>query len=164
MSEIKQYDIRVHVKTEYLPSESDEDSSRYVFAYTITVENHGEIPAKLLSRHWIITDAENRVQEVKGKGVIGEQPHLKSGESFSYTSGTMIETPVGSMQGTYQMIADDGETFDAIIKPFTLAIPGVLHWQKNGAILKMAPGGCRHQIRMSIHKHFRPVVSRSLAT
>lgn len=127
MSEIKQYDIRVHVKTEYLPSESDEDSSRYVFAYTITVENHGEIPAKLLSRHWIITDAENRVQEVKGKGVIGEQPHLKSGESFSYTSGTMIETPVGSMQGTYQMIADDGETFDAIIKPFTLAIPGVLH-------------------------------------
>lgn len=127
MSEIKQYDIRVHVKTEYLPSESDEDNGRYVFAYTISVENHGSASAKLLSRHWIITDAENRVQEVKGKGVIGEQPHLKEGESFSYTSGTMIETPVGSMQGTYQMIADDGHEFDAEIKPFTLAIPGVLH-------------------------------------
>ncbi|PWR00208.1 Co2+/Mg2+ efflux protein ApaG [Leucothrix pacifica] len=127
MTEIKQYDIRVHVKTEYLPSESDEDNDRFVFAYTITVENHGSEPAKLLSRHWIITDAENRVQEVKGKGVIGEQPHLKEGESFSYTSGTMIETKVGSMQGTYQMIADDGHTFNAEIKPFTLAIPGILH-------------------------------------
>jgi ApaG protein len=127
MSEIKQYDIRVHVKTEYLPSESDEDNNRFVFAYTISVENHGEQAAKLLSRHWIITDAESRVQEVKGKGVIGEQPHLKEGESFSYTSGTMIETQVGSMQGTYQMIADDGHKFDAEIKPFTLAIPGVLH-------------------------------------
>ena len=127
MSEIKQYDIRVHVKTEYLPSESDEDNDRFVFAYTISVENHGSESAKLLSRHWIITDAENRVQEVKGKGVIGEQPHLKEGESFSYTSGTMIETQVGSMQGTYQMIADDGHKFDAEIKPFTLAIPGVLH-------------------------------------
>lgn len=127
MSEIKLYDIRVSVKTEYLPSESDEDNSRFVFAYTITVENHGSESAKLLSRHWIITDAESRVQEVKGKGVIGEQPHLKMGESFSYTSGTMIETPVGSMQGSYQMIADDETTFDVEIRPFTLAIPGVLH-------------------------------------
>lgn len=127
MTEIKQYDIRVHVKTEYLPSESDEDNNRFVFAYTITVENHGSEPAKLISRHWIITDAENRVQEVKGKGVIGEQPRLKEGESFSYTSGTMIETQVGSMQGTYQMIGDDGHKFDAEIKPFTLAIPGILH-------------------------------------
>lgn len=127
MSEIKQYDIRVSVKTEYLPSESDTDTNRFVFAYTITVENHGEVAAKLLSRHWIITDAENRVQEVKGKGVIGEQPHLKHGESFQYTSGTMIETPVGSMQGSYQMQADDGHTFNAVITPFTLAVPGVLH-------------------------------------
>jgi len=127
MSEIKPYDIRINVKTEYLPSESEEDNERYVFAYTITVENHGSQPAKLLSRHWIITDAENRVQEVKGKGVIGEQPRLRHGESFSYTSGTMIETPVGSMQGSYQMIADDGYKFDALIKPFTLAMPGVLH-------------------------------------
>ena len=127
MTEIKQYDIRVSVKTEYLPSESDEDNSKYVFAYTITVENHGTESAKLLSRHWVITDAESRVQEVKGKGVIGEQPHLREGESFSYTSGTMIETQVGSMQGSYQMIADDGHTFDAIIEPFTLAIPGILH-------------------------------------
>ncbi|RVU85529.1 Co2+/Mg2+ efflux protein ApaG [Leucothrix sargassi] len=127
MTEIKQYDIRVSVKTEYLPSESDEDNSKYVFAYTITVENHGTESAKLLSRHWVITDAESRVQEVKGKGVIGEQPHLREGESFSYTSGTMIETQVGSMQGSYQMVADDGHTFDAIIEPFTLAIPGILH-------------------------------------
>lgn len=127
MNEIKPYDIRISVKTEYLPSESDEDNDRHVFAYTINVKNHGSQPAKLLSRHWIITDAENRVQEVKGKGVIGEQPRLKQGESFSYTSGTMIETPVGSMQGSYQMIADDDHTFDAIINPFTLAIPGVLH-------------------------------------
>lgn len=127
MTEIKQYDIRVSVKTEYLPSESDEDNNRFVFAYTITVENHGSEAAKLLSRHWIITDAESRIQEVKGKGVIGEQPYLKEGESFSYTSGTMIETKVGSMQGSYQMIADDSHTFDAIVAPFTLAIPGILH-------------------------------------
>lgn len=127
MSEIKPYDIRISVKTEYLSSESDEDTERYVFAYTITVENHGSLPAKLLSRHWVITDADNRIQEVKGKGVIGEQPRLQQGESFSYTSGTMIETPVGSMQGSYQMIADDEYTFDAIIEPFTLAMPGMLH-------------------------------------
>ena len=127
MSEIKPYDIRISVKTEYLPSESNEDAGRYVFAYTITVENHGSLPAKLLSRHWVITDAESRVQEVKGKGVIGEQPLLKQGESFSYTSGTMIETPVGSMQGSYQMIADDNHKFDAVIAPFTLAMPGMLH-------------------------------------
>ena len=127
MSEIKPYDIRIHVKTEYLASESDAENDRYVFAYTITVENHGTLPAKLLTRHWIITDAENRVQEVKGEGVIGEQPRLKHGESFSYTSGTMIETPVGSMQGSYQMIADDEHKFDAMISPFTLAMPGMLH-------------------------------------
>ena len=127
MTEIKQYDIRVSVKTEYLPSESDEDNNRFVFAYTITVENYGSEPAKLLSRHWLITDAESHVQEVKGKGVIGEQPHLQPGEAFSYTSGTMIETQVGSMQGSYQMVADDGYTFEATITPFTLAIPGILH-------------------------------------
>ncbi|MGB1311273.1 MAG: Co2+/Mg2+ efflux protein ApaG [Leucothrix sp.] len=127
MNEIKPYDIRISVKTEFLPSESDEESSRFVFAYTITVENHGALPAKLLTRHWIITDADNKVQEVKGKGVIGEQPRLNHGESFSYTSGTMIETPVGSMQGSYQMVADDEHTFDAMIAPFTLALPGVLH-------------------------------------
>jgi ApaG protein len=127
MSEIKPYDIRINVKTEYLASESDDDAGRYVFAYTITVENHGSLPAKLLSRHWIITDAESRIQEVKGEGVIGEQPLLNHGESFSYTSGTMIETPVGSMQGSYQMIADDEHKFDAVIAPFTLAMPGMLH-------------------------------------
>ena len=127
MSEIKPYDIRIHVNTEYLASESDAENDRYVFAYTITVENHGTLPARLLTRHWIITDAENRVQEVKGEGVIGEQPRLKHGESFSYTSGTLIETPVGSMQGSYQMIADDEHKFDAMISPFTLAMPGMLH-------------------------------------
>jgi len=127
MNEIKPYDIRISVKTEFLPSESDVTGERYVFAYTISVENHGVQAAKLLSRHWIITDAENRVQEVKGEGVIGEQPRLNNGESFRYTSGTMIQTPVGSMQGSYQMIADDGYTFDAVIAPFTLAMPGMLH-------------------------------------
>jgi ApaG protein len=85
------------------------------------------VPAQLLTRHWIITDANNKVQEVKGEGVVGEQPHLKPGEQFRYTSGTMLETPVGSMKGSYQMIADDGVEFDAEIPVFTLSIPRTLH-------------------------------------
>jgi ApaG protein len=123
----KPYDIGVKVETLYLPSESDPEHSRYVFAYTITIENHGLLPAQLLKRHWIITDANGRTQEVKGDGVVGEQPHLRPGEGFQYTSGTLLETPVGTMEGTYQMLADDGESFDAIIKPFTLSAPRVLH-------------------------------------
>ena len=121
------YNIQVTVSTQYIEIESNPEANRYIFSYTIMIENHGDIPAKLLSRHWIITDANNRVQEVKGKGVIGEYPHLKPGESFKYTSGTMIETPVGSMQGSYQMIADDKHHFDAVIAPFSLALPRILN-------------------------------------
>ncbi|HIO92080.1 MAG TPA: Co2+/Mg2+ efflux protein ApaG [Leucothrix mucor] len=127
MTDKKIHDIKVLVDTYYIAAESDAEMSRYVFAYTIIIENQGTMAAKLLTRHWIITDANSRVQEVKGKGVIGEQPHLKPNESFNYTSGTMIETPVGSMQGTFQMVGDDGVHFDAVIEPFSLAIPNVLN-------------------------------------
>lgn len=126
-SDLNNYYIQVTVGTQYIEAESNPDANRFVFAYTIKIDNKGEIAAKLLSRHWIITDANNRVQEVKGKGVIGEQPYLRPGESFEYTSGTMMETPVGSMQGTYQMVADDQHHFDAIIEPFTLALPRMLN-------------------------------------
>lgn len=127
MAKENPYDIEVQVDTIYLPSESDPDDNRYVFAYTITIENQGTVPAQLMTRHWIITDANGKVQEVRGDGVVGEQPHLKPGEGFQYTSGTMLETPVGTMEGSYQMLADDGENFDAEIKTFTLAAPRVLH-------------------------------------
>ena len=121
------YDVDVAVKTQFIQNQSDPDSRRFVFAYTITITNSGEVPAKLLTRHWIITDADGRKQEVRGEGVVGENPHLKPGESFRYTSGAAIETPVGSMEGSYQMLADDGHRFDAPISPFTLAVPGTLH-------------------------------------
>lgn len=121
------YNISVAVKSQYIEAESNPEASRFVFAYTVRIENKGNIAAKLISRHWIITDANNRTQEVKGKGVIGEQPYLKPGESFEYTSGTMMETPVGSMQGSYQMIANDEHNFDAVIEPFTLALPRILN-------------------------------------
>ena len=121
------YDIRVTVTTQYIEAESNPEANRFTFSYTINIENYGGIPVKLLSRHWIITDANNRVQEVKGKGVIGEQPYLMQANAFTYTSGTMLETPVGSMQGTFQMIADDGHLFDAVIEPFSLALPRVLN-------------------------------------
>jgi ApaG protein len=121
------HNINVLVETYYIKAESNPDSNRFVFAYTITIENKGSVAAKLLTRHWIITDANNHSHEVKGKGVIGEQPHLKPTESFKYTSGTMIETPVGAMQGSFQMITDDGELFEAEILPFSLAIPRVLN-------------------------------------
>ncbi|KAG1660433.1 Protein ApaG [Nymphon striatum] len=126
-TEMNNYNIQVTVGTQYIEAESNPEANRFVFAYTIKIENLGNIAAKLLSRHWIITDANNRIQEVKGKGVIGEQPYLRPGESFEYTSGTMMETPVGSMQGTYQMEADDQHHFDAIIEPFTLALPKMLN-------------------------------------
>ena len=121
------YNIKVEVKTQYVEEQSLPEQDRYVFAYSITIHNEGKVPAQLLSRHWIITDANNKVQEVRGEGVVGEQPHLKPGEQFQYTSGTMLETPVGRMQGTYQMIADDGVEFDADIPAFTLSIPRTLH-------------------------------------
>ncbi len=121
------YNIQVNVKTQYIEEQSAPDYDRFVFAYTITIKNEGNVPARLLTRHWIITDANNKVQEVKGEGVVGEHPHLQPGEKFRYTSGTMIETSVGSMRGSYQMIADDGVEFDAEIFPFTLSIPRTLH-------------------------------------
>jgi ApaG protein len=121
------YDIHVTVTTQFIEAESNPDANRYIFAYTINIKNVGDIATKLLSRHWIITDANNRIQEVKGKGVVGEQPYLRPGESFEYTSGTMLETPVGSMQGSYQMVADDDHHFDATIEPFSLALPRMLN-------------------------------------
>ena len=123
----KQCDIRIHVATDYIDDQSEPDADRYVFAYTITISNNGEVPATLMSRHWIITDANGKVQEVSGDGVVGEQPHLNPGEEFRYSSGAVLETPVGAMQGLYRMEADNGVNFDAPIAPFTLAVPGVLH-------------------------------------
>ena len=124
--ESQTHKIRVDVETNYVADQSDPKERRFVFAYTITLRNEGQMPAKLLTRHWIITDANGKVQEVRGDGVVGEQPHLKPGQGFRYSSGTMIETPVGAMQGSYQMVADDGERFDAPIPPFRLAMPGIL--------------------------------------
>lgn len=121
------YHIEVKVQTTYIEEQSSPSDNRYVFAYTITLRNAGSVAAKLLTRHWIITDSNGKTQEVRGEGVVGEQPHLAPGESFQYTSGTMIETSVGSMRGSYQMIADDGVEFDAEIAPFTLSIPRTLH-------------------------------------
>jgi ApaG protein len=118
--------IRVDVETSYLSDQSSPDEQRYVFSYTITIRNEGQVPAKLLSRRWLITDANGKVQEVQGEGVVGEQPHLKPGQGFRYSSGTVIETPVGAMEGTYFMQADDGHRFDAPIAAFRLAMPGVL--------------------------------------
>ena len=119
--------VSVEVETAYLEEQSEPREHRFVFGYTITIRNDGKVPAKLLTRHWIITDANGRKQEVRGDGVVGEQPHLKPGQGFRYSSGAVIETPVGAMQGTYQMIGDDGERFDAPIPAFRLAMPGLLH-------------------------------------
>ncbi len=121
------YNIDVSVTPAYIADQSDPQNGHYVFSYTVTIRNTGAVPAKLLTRHWIITDGDGQVQEVKGDGVIGEQPHLKPGEGFQYTSGTFMNTPVGMMQGSYQMLADDGETFDAVIPSFRLSIPNILH-------------------------------------
>ena len=119
--------INVSVDTAFIESQSDSSDDRYVFAYTVTIQNNGEMPAKLLTRHWVITDSNGKIQEVRGDGVVGEQPYLKPGEGFQYTSGTMLETPVGTMEGSYQMVADDGTEFDAEIEIFTLSAPRVLH-------------------------------------
>ena len=119
--------IEVTAVTQYLPDQSDETAGRYVFAYTITIRNTGNVTAQLISRHWVITDAQGLVQEVRGLGVVGAQPVLKPGESHEYTSGTAIATAVGTMRGSYQMTADDGHRFDAPIPEFTLSVPRVLH-------------------------------------
>lgn len=119
--------ILVEADPQFIEGQSAPDQGRYVFAYTITISNVGSIPAKLLSRHWLITDSNGKVQEVRGDGVIGEQPHIKPGEYFRYTSGAMIETPVGTMQGQYLMVSDEGDNFSANIPKFTLSIPRTLH-------------------------------------
>jgi ApaG protein len=119
--------IRVYVESEFIPGQSNPEEKRFVFAYTITISNLGKEPAQLMTRHWLITDANGKIQEVRGDGVVGAQPRLKPGQSFQYTSGTVIETPVGSMQGSYQMVDDEGNKFDATIPPFSLAVPGMVH-------------------------------------
>jgi ApaG protein len=119
--------IEVNVKTRYIEEQSSPEDERYVFSYNVTLHNAGEIAAKLMTRHWIITDANGNVQEVHGEGVVGEKPYLRPGESYEYTSGTVLETPVGSMQGSYQMVTDNGLAFDAEIPAFTLALPHTLH-------------------------------------
>jgi len=119
--------VSVSAQTQYLPEQSDESAGRYVFAYTITIRNAGTVPAQLVSRHWIITDSQGLVQEVRGLGVVGAQPTLEPGESFEYTSGASIATPVGTMRGSYQMVASDGTRFEAPIPQFTLSVPRILH-------------------------------------
>jgi ApaG protein len=121
------YNIEVSVETTYVAEHSEPEEDRFVFAYTITLVNRGSVSAQLLSRHWVITDADSQVEEVRGDGVVGEQPVLKPGEGFRYTSGAVIETPVGTMQGSYQMVAEDGQQFDATIPEFVLSAPRTLH-------------------------------------
>ena len=121
------YEITVSSQTKYVAEQSDEAANRFVFAYTITIRNTGDIAAQLISRHWVISDSNSQVQEVRGLGVVGAQPLLKPEESFEYTSGTAIATPVGTMRGSYQMVAEDGTQFEAPIPEFTLSVPRVLH-------------------------------------
>ena len=127
MPDEKRYEITVEPRSAYLHDQSNPTKSQYVFAYTITLTNTGTVTAQLISRHWFITDGEHRVQEVKGLGVVGQQPVLKPGEKFEYTSGASIPTPVGTMHGTYQMAGEDGRTFEAPIPSFTLSVPRTLH-------------------------------------
>lgn len=119
--------IRVHVKSQYLADQSVPQSKRYVFAYTVTIANEGGEPAQLQTRHWIITDGNGKVEEVKGPGVVGQTPYLRPGEQFEYTSGCILQTPRGQMHGSYQMVRPDGRGFDAVIAPFLLALPHSLN-------------------------------------
>jgi len=119
--------IVVHVTVEYLPPQSDPEQGKHAFAYHIAIENRGDQAAQLLSRHWLITDGNARVREVRGPGVVGETPRIEPGETYRYSSGAVLDTEVGTMEGSYQMIGDDGEAFDAIIPPFLLAAPGAIH-------------------------------------
>ncbi len=127
MAEEKKYLIEISAVPQFIPDQSDPESDRYVFAYTITIRNIGSVAAQLISRHWIITDAHDEVQEVRGLGVVGEQPLLQPGMAFEYTSGCALATPIGTMKGSYQMTAEDGTQFEAPIPEFVLAIPRVLH-------------------------------------
>lgn len=127
MDETSDYALEISVATQFLDEQSDPGEDRYVFAYTIRIRNLGKLPAQLLNRHWVITDANGKVEEVRGEGVVGEQPRLEPGEQFTYTSGAVLETAVGTMQGEYDMAGDDGTRFDAPIPPFTLSVPRTLH-------------------------------------
>jgi len=127
MTSHKRYEFTVAVETAFVPDQSDIEQNRYVFSYTVTITNVGSMAAQLISRHWIITDANDTVQEVRGLGVVGAQPLLQPGEHFQYTSGSVLNTPVGTMRGSYHMTAEDGTQFDATIEPFTLSMPRVLH-------------------------------------
>ncbi len=127
MNDEKKYSMSVTAQAFYLPDQSDEDNDQYVFAYTIRITNSGSIAVKVMSRHWIITDADSQVQEVRGMGVVGEQPTIPPGKSFEYTSGSSLNTIVGTMRGTYQVVAEDGHKFEATIPEFTLSVPRVLH-------------------------------------
>ncbi|MDP2248179.1 MAG: Co2+/Mg2+ efflux protein ApaG [Nitrosomonadales bacterium] len=121
------YEFTVTVESAFVKDQSDDELHRYVFSYSVTIRNTGSVAAQLISRHWVITDASDSVQEVRGLGVVGEQPFLKPGEQFEYTSGTVLATPVGTMRGSYHMTAEDGEQFDTEIPSFTLSMPRVLH-------------------------------------
>ena len=127
MADSKRYEITVTSKTQFVPDQSDEANGRFVFTYTITIRNTGTIAAQLISRHWIIANANGEKQEVRGLGVVGSQPLIQPGEAFEYTSGTAITTSVGTMRGAYQMVAEDGTQFETPIPEFTLAAPRVLH-------------------------------------
>ncbi len=121
------YQIDVSVVTRFLADQSQPEHHRFAFAYTVTVRNNGHLPAKLISRHWVITDGDGKVEEVRGAGVVGQQPLIEAGGSHTYSSGTVMTSQVGTMQGSYQMVAQDGKHFDAVIAPFRLAVPGSLH-------------------------------------
>ena len=121
------YEFSVSVRPQFVPEHSKPDEDQFLFAYTVTIRNTGEVAAQLISRHWIITDANNKVEEVQGLGVVGEQPLLQPGEAFEYTSGCPIATPVGSMRGSYQCVAEDGTRFEAPIPEFMLSMPRTLH-------------------------------------
>ena len=127
MKEEHNYQIGITVQTAFIPEQSDPENERYAFAYTVTIRNEGTVPAKLMTRHWIITHGNGKIEEVQGDGVVGEQPYLRPGEAFEYTSGTILETPFGDMNGSYHMVADDGVEFDADIPHFALTLPHTLH-------------------------------------
>lgn len=127
MDDDASYQLDIRVSARFLDDQSQPTDNRFVFAYTITIENRGSVPARLVSRHWLITDANGKVEEVRGDGVVGEQPWMRPGDSFEYTSGAVLETAVGTMRGSYQMLADDGTRFEAPIPQFTLSVPRTLH-------------------------------------
>lgn len=121
------YEMTVTVRTQYLEDQSEPDRSHYVFAYAVTIKNTGSVPAQLIARHWVIRDANDRVQEVRGLGVVGHQPLLQPGEQFEYTSGTSLDTPHGTMLGEYFCVAEDGHRFEAPVPAFVLSLPRTLH-------------------------------------